>query len=74
MGWTNYQIFLALLMVVTGSINTLATKWADDAKSEGRDGKIRKFNHPFLQACCMFLGEFFCFVVYKGIYMVIFKQ
>ncbi|KPM08672.1 transmembrane protein C2orf18-like protein [Sarcoptes scabiei] len=65
MAWTNYQIFLALLMVVTGSINTLATKWADDSNSKGRDGKIRPFDHPFVQAAAMFFGEFLCFIVYK---------
>ena len=29
MGFTPYQFFLAGLMLVTGSINTLSTKWAD---------------------------------------------
>nr|XP_027206222.1 solute carrier family 35 member F6-like [Dermatophagoides pteronyssinus] len=68
MAWTKYQLFLAGLMIVTGSINTLATKWADDSKSKGRDGKIKKFNHPFLQAAAMFFGEFLCFLVYKLMY------
>lgn len=35
---------LALMMVVTGSINTLATKWADDAYSKGRDGEFNTAN------------------------------
>jgi len=74
MAWTNYQIFLALLMVITGSINTLATKWADDSKSKGKDGTIRSFNHPFLQACAMFFGEFLCFLAYKGIYYYYIKK
>jgi len=63
--WTIYQVFLAILMIVTGSINTLATKWADDSESEGRDGTIRKFNHPFLQAVGMFFGEFTCLIAFK---------
>jgi len=29
MGFTPYQLFLAGLMLITGSINTLSTKWAD---------------------------------------------
>jgi hypothetical protein len=29
MAFTPYQLFLAGLMLVTGSINTLSTKWAD---------------------------------------------
>jgi len=65
MAWTPYQIFLALMMVITGSINTLATKWADDADSVGRDGVNRPFNHPFLQAVGMFFGEFTCLIAFK---------
>lgn len=49
MAWTGYQRFLALMMVVTGSINTLSTKWADNIKSKGSDGQVRTFEHPFLQ-------------------------
>lgn len=29
MAFTPYQLFLAGLMLITGSINTLSTKWAD---------------------------------------------
>lgn len=29
MGFTLFQIFLAGLMLITGTINTLSTKWAD---------------------------------------------
>ncbi|CAG2107460.1 unnamed protein product [Medioppia subpectinata] len=68
MAWTNYQIFLALLMVITGSINTLATKWADITKSMGKDGTYRHFNHPFVQAVAMFLGELTCLLAYKAMY------
>lgn len=49
MAWTGYQKFLALVMVVTGSINTLSTKWADNIDSKGSDGIVRTFQHPFLQ-------------------------
>ncbi|GIY01762.1 solute carrier family 35 member F6 [Caerostris extrusa] len=65
MAWTNYQKFLALLMVVTGSINTIATKWADKLESKNSEGKVTEFNHPFLQACSMFLGEVSCLVLFK---------
>ncbi|PRD23448.1 UNVERIFIED_CONTAM: Solute carrier family 35 member F6 [Trichonephila clavipes] len=50
MAWTNYQKFLAVLMVVTGSVNTIATKWADKLQSKNSEGKVVEFNHPFLQA------------------------
>ncbi|XP_054159226.1 solute carrier family 35 member F6-like [Oppia nitens] len=69
MAWSKYQIFLALLMVITGSINTLATKWADITNSVGKDGKSRPFNHPFLQAVSMFLGELSCLLAYKLLYL-----
>lgn len=69
MAWTPYQYVLALMMIVTGSINTLATKWADDAKSKGINNEVRPFNHPFLQAVAMFFGEFLCFLAYKGMYL-----
>ncbi|KFM69984.1 Transmembrane protein, partial [Stegodyphus mimosarum] len=65
MAWTPYQKILALLMVVTGSINTLATKWADRLSSVNSAGELTKFNHPFLQACGMFLGELSCLIVFK---------
>uniref|UniRef100_A0A182NSN4 MMS19 nucleotide excision repair protein n=1 Tax=Anopheles dirus TaxID=7168 RepID=A0A182NSN4_9DIPT len=55
-------------MVATGSINTLSTKWADNIESEGSDGQVRRFVHPFVQACAMFLGEFLCLLAFKGVY------
>ncbi|XP_058058305.1 solute carrier family 35 member F6 [Anopheles bellator] len=68
MAWTKWQFALALTMVVTGSINTLSTKWADFIQSEGSDGQVRRFVHPFVQACSMFLGEFLCLLTFKAIY------
>ncbi|XP_003741702.1 solute carrier family 35 member F6 [Galendromus occidentalis] len=75
MAWTGYQFFLAGLLVFTGSINTLATKWADRGVAPGRpDGVMRNgtstltphtFQHAFLQALGMFIGEFTCLVVFK---------
>lgn len=32
--------------------------------SKSSDGQERGFNHPFLQACGMFLGEMMCMVAY----------
>ncbi|XP_046977146.1 solute carrier family 35 member F6 [Vanessa cardui] len=68
MAWSKYQKFLALMMVVTGSINTLSTKWADQMDSKGSDGNVRKFDHPFLQAAAMFLGEILCLLTFKFIF------
>ncbi|VVD05976.1 solute carrier family 35 member F6 [Leptidea sinapis] len=65
MAWTRYQKFLAVMMVVTGSINTLSTNWADKTVSVGSDGQEHLFDHPFLQAAAMFLGEILCLVAFK---------
>ncbi|XP_026689904.2 solute carrier family 35 member F6-like [Ciona intestinalis] len=63
--WTPYQLFIAVGMVITGSINTLATKWADKQSAPGPNGVVHAFDHPFLQAVGMFIGEFSCLVVFQ---------
>lgn len=78
MAWTGYQMFLAGLLVFTGSLNTLATKFADIQEAPGRNGSFfmrngtkistaepHPFNHPFLQATGMFIGEFSCLIFFK---------
>lgn len=73
MAWTTKQLILALTMVVTGSINTLSSSWADNTAAVGSDGgPPRDFNHPFFQAVCMFLGEMFCLGAYVSI--VLYKR
>lgn len=65
MAWTNYQLFLAGLMLTTGSINTLSAKWADMFSAPGcKDNPEHKFSHPFVQAVGMFLGELSCLAVF----------
>ncbi|XP_028253970.1 solute carrier family 35 member F6 [Parambassis ranga] len=65
MAWTKYQLFLAGLMLTTGSINTLSAKWADLFSAKGcHDDTSRPFSHPFVQAVGMFLGEFSCLAVF----------
>lgn len=65
MAWTKYQLFLAGLMLTTGSINTLSAKWADLFSAKGcHDDAVHDFNHPFVQAVGMFLGEFSCLAVF----------
>ncbi|VDM39435.1 unnamed protein product [Toxocara canis] len=54
-----FLIFLAVLLVVTGSVNTIAAKWANRTSIDGR-----YFNHPFFQATVMFVGEMCCMVAY----------
>ncbi|XP_053301606.1 solute carrier family 35 member F6 [Pleuronectes platessa] len=65
MAWTKYQLFLAGLMLTTGSINTLSAKWADMFSAKGcRGDPEHGFSHPFVQAVGMFLGEFSCLAVF----------
>ncbi|XP_034839439.1 solute carrier family 35 member F6-like [Maniola hyperantus] len=68
MAWTKYQKFLAVMMVFTGSINTLSTKWADKMESKNSAGEMRTFTHPFLQASAMFFGEMLCLLTFKIVY------
>jgi len=50
------------------SIPIHSFRWADESKSLGRDGTVRAFNHPFLQAVGMFFGEFICLIAFKILY------
>jgi len=59
-----FHLALALLMLITGSINTLSVKYADKLSAENTIGENVPFNHPFLQACGMFLGEMMCMVAF----------
>lgn len=68
MAWTPYQRTLAILMVITGSFNTLSVKYADKQVVPGEDGQPRHFNHPFMQSTFMFIGEMMCLVVFKILY------
>ncbi len=57
-------IGIIALFLITGSINTLAAKWANTISAVGNDGKEMLFRHSFLQAWGMFLGESLCMVVF----------
>lgn len=61
----SFAIIISILMVVTGSLNTLSAKWADSIKINGRN-----FDHPFFQSLCMFFGECTCLIVYFLIYFL----
>jgi len=64
MAWKPIHFGLAGMMLIFGSFNTLSVKWADTMTSESVDGTKRPFNHPFLQATGMFLGEMLCMVAF----------
>lgn len=60
------NVFLIVILLVCGSMNTLFTKWADvsEACGLGECDKPRPFVHPFVQAVTMFMGEALCLVAY----------
>jgi drug/metabolite transporter (DMT)-like permease len=59
-----FNLVLALGMLITGSLNTISTKAADNEVVTDSYGKSTNFNHPFVQAAGMFIGEASCIVVY----------
>ncbi|KAI1301309.1 Solute carrier family 35 member F6 [Halotydeus destructor] len=65
MAFTSYQIVLVFLLVFFGTMNVLFTKGTDQAMSMGRDGSVREFKHPFVQAASMFGGEALCLIIHK---------
>ncbi|CAF1008858.1 unnamed protein product [Adineta steineri] len=70
MGFTPYQMFLIGLMLITGSISTLFTKWADRQQAHfcNETGEMEFFEHPFFQAVTMFLGEILCLLAFKFVW------
>ncbi|XP_011503762.1 PREDICTED: solute carrier family 35 member F6 isoform X4 [Ceratosolen solmsi marchali] len=68
MAWTYYQRALAMIMIITGSFNTLCVKYADQQIVPGQDGQLRHFNHPYMQSLFMFIGEMICLLVFKIIF------
>ncbi|GFG35047.1 hypothetical protein Cfor_07648 [Coptotermes formosanus] len=74
MAWTKYQALIAVVLVITGSINTLSTKWADRMEAKGSDDKLRPFNHPFVQASSMFIGEMLCLLAFKCLYFYYWRR
>jgi hypothetical protein len=43
-------------------------------EAKGSDDKPRKFNHPFVQACSMFVGEILCLLVFKFLYFYYWRK
>jgi len=40
----------------------------------GSDGQTRQFNHPFVQACSMFIGEMLCLLAFKLLYFYYWRK
>ena len=62
-GFPLYMIML--LMLITGTCNTIFLKLQDAATTPtGPDKAEIKYVHPFVQCAVMFVGEFSCLGVY----------
>ncbi|XP_045490101.1 solute carrier family 35 member F6-like [Pieris rapae] len=57
------KLFLAVLLVGTGSLNTLCTNWVNQILSKGSHGG--RFTYQFLEAATMFGGEILCLLAFK---------
>jgi len=77
MAFTKFTMLLAVGMLITGTMNTIVTNFANLASAPGTTapstiwGKLNgetqrnhAFDHPFFQALCMFLGEFLCLLAH----------
>eukprot|EP00128_Syssomonas_multiformis_P017031 Colp12_sorted_trinity150504_noHs@30295 len=58
------KLVLAIGMLVTGTCNTIMTKWQDRTEAEGDNGVSEEFNHPAFQTYTMFIGEVLCLFVF----------
>lgn len=64
MAWSKKQLALAFMMVITGSLNTLSTKWADEIEAANSAGELAHFVHPYFQTEGMFIGEMLCMLTF----------
>jgi len=61
------------MQVLTGSLNTIFVKVADEVESKNSEGNLARFEHPLIQVASMFLGELCCMLAYF-IYKAIKKE
>ncbi len=64
MSKTLWKVIIIVMFLSTGSLNTLAAKWANTMSAEGNDGNKIEFRHSFLQSWGMFLGECLCLLTF----------
>jgi hypothetical protein len=43
-------------------------------EAKGSDNQLRTFNHPFVQACSMFVGEMLCLLAFKLLYFYYWRK
>ena len=58
--YTKFEVFAIILMLGSGSLNTIVVKWQSKLLSKNSVGVLAPYSHPFLQSAFMFLGQMFC--------------
>merc|ERR1711970_309720 len=69
-----YQKIVVLLMVMTGTLNTISAGLQIAKQAKGIDGEFNYFEHPFVQTLFMMLGECLCMVAYLIVKYVVYKD
>jgi len=69
-----YQKIVVLLMVMTGTLNTISAGLQIAKQAKGIDGEFNYFEHPFVQTLFMMLGECLCMVAYLILKYVVYKD
>jgi len=68
-----FVLAIVVLMVTTGTLNTISAGYQQRAEGKGRnyekdgewtEGEVKKFDHPYLQAMGMMAGECLCMLAY----------
>lgn len=63
------DIVLAIAMLASGTINTIAAKFTDLISVQGvKSLPVHEFNHPAVQTWAMFIGEFLCLLVHRVVF------
>jgi len=72
--WSPFQIGIVVMMVATGTLNTISAGYQQRAEGTGRSwaseedgykaGRYKKFDHPYLQAMGMMAGECLCMAAF----------
>ena len=64
-------ILTVILMICTGTLNTLSAKYTNLQKANGTNPKDEHyFDHPFFQTGLMFFGEMLCLFAFQTLYII----
>jgi len=69
-----YQKIVVLLMVTTGTLNTVSAGLQIARQAKGIDGEYNYFEHPFVQTLFMMFGECMCMGAYLILKYVVYKD